>query len=294
MFFLAVETSHFCYRNIPLSMEIRPFYSWKHALLAWLYVPLATEKCPFSHRYKFLQPPGMFPSPTNQFIYKAPRYPSLCISGAGDVIPSPHCNSEWSIPYANPKFSFVKTCTQAIQSAVQRPISMTALYVYLFCLFVTLMFCNAKDLLVRKQLACLKKLPTFTSIYIYTQRHLLMQCCCVPQMKRTVRRETTKIGLVKRRLSEMLFGSLCLTRMYGMLTRLQVGRLGNRGSITSRSKEITRPLVELTQPFYKTALEILSWWVKRLGGKVDKYPVSRMSDATILASPYVFMRRGQL
>jgi len=136
---------------------------------------------------------------------------------------------------------------------MQYPIAITALYilVHLAGLFVTLMFCDTKDLLVRKQLACLKELPTSTSIYIYKQWHLLMQCGCVPPTKSAVRRKTTKIDLVQQRLSEMLFWSSCLTRMYGMLTSLHVGRLSNRGSITGRSKTITRPLVGPTQPFKK-------------------------------------------
>jgi hypothetical protein len=116
---------------------------------------------------------------------------------------------------------------------------------------VTLKFCDTKDLLVRKQLACLKELPTSTSIFIYKQWHLLMHCSSVPSMKRTLRQETVKIDPVQQRLSEMLFGSLCLTRMCGTLPRLQVGRLSNRGSITGRGKTITRPLVRPTQPFIK-------------------------------------------
>lgn len=90
---------------------------------------------------------------------------------------------------------------------MQYPIAITVLYIHLAGLFVTLMFCDTKDLLVRKQLACLKELPTSASKYIYKQWHLLMQCGCPPPMKRTVRRKTTKIDLVQQRLSEMIFGS---------------------------------------------------------------------------------------
>jgi hypothetical protein len=125
---------------------------------------------------------------------------------------------------------------------MQYPIAITVLYIRLSGLFVTLMFCDTKYLLVIKQLACLKEIPTSSSIYIYKQWHLLMQCGCVPPKKSTVRRKT-KIYLVQQRLSEMLFGSPCLTRMYVMLASLQVGRLSNRASITGRSKTITRPLV---------------------------------------------------
>ena len=127
----------------------------------------------------------------------------------------------------------------------------THTHTYSEYLSVTLMFCDTKDLLVRKQLACLKELPTSKSVHINKQWHLLMQCGCVTPMKRTGRQETIKIDLVQQRLSEMLFGSLCLTRMYGILTRLQVGRLSNRGSITGRGNTITRPLVGPTQPFTK-------------------------------------------
>jgi hypothetical protein len=177
---------------------------------------------------------------------------------------------------------------------MQHPIAITVLYIHLAGLFVTRMFCDTKDLLVRKQLACLKELPTSTSIYsyIYKQWHLLMQCGCVPPTKRTGRRKTTKIDLVQQRLSEMLFGLLRLTRMYGMLTRLQIGRLSNRGSITSRDNYQTACGTHPT--FYETVLESLSWWAKRLGCKADQSPASRMREATVLASPRVFMRRGQL
>ena len=50
---------------------------------------------------------------------------------------------------------------------MQYAIVITVLYIHLAVLFVTLMFCDTKDLLVRKQLACLKELPTSTSICIY-------------------------------------------------------------------------------------------------------------------------------
>jgi len=133
---------------------------------------------------------------------------------------------------------------------MQHHIAITVLYILLAGLFVTPTFCDTKDQLVRKQLACLKELPKSMSIYICKQWHLLMQCGCVPPMKRTGRLETTKIDLVQQRLS-----------MYGILTRLQVGRPSNRDSFTGRGKTITRPLYRPTQPFAKP------YWKNFLMGK---------------------------
>jgi len=177
---------------------------------------------------------------------------------------------------------------------MQHPIAITVLYIHHAGLFVTLMFCDTKDLLVRTQFACLKELPTSMSIYIYKQWHLLLQCDFVTPMKRAVRRKTTKIDLVQQRLSKMFFASLCLTRMYGMLTRLQVGRLSNRGFDYRQGQDNYQTASGTHPTFYKTVLETLSWCVKRLGLKADQFTASRMCEATVLASPYDFMHRRQL